>query len=678
MKKEFRFRLIIFSLIIILALYLLFNFNIKLTGFAAYNTPDGSCGATPSVDSTFDVDQVCDMIGNGPTLSANGITLNCQNNQLTADTTSIGIRTIANNTIIKNCKVISGNQNYNLSGNNLLIKDSSSSSPTGSDIVLSPNLNATLLNTTFTEDGTLSKLSVGTNSHLMIQYYAIINVTNATGSPVAANVSVYNESIYATSVSGVADASGLYYLNITDRAKDDSAVTNFYYQINVSITGNSSTNYSIDITPTTSYAIITMQVNQPVSASDSTAPNVTLLSPADGVSATTTDYTLSYNVTDNSSIANCSLYISGSYFNVSTSITKNISQTFSKTFSTGSTTWQIRCTDSYNNIGSSATRTVTVTSTSTGGTTGGGGGITTNTSCSNLCTIGTNISSCENSTTLKYKPCGYYNSGGCTQWLSYYKYLNCPSGMECRNNECRKICVNQCSPSDYPKKENSQIISCSLVDNCYELSYENCSNPNCEEVVASPEPEKTSPTFPLFDLPPEIIRITGYVGGTAVVLYTIDWLWLWILSSLIPFSLLRLRHFCVSFIDNSKLILRDEEDIDNLAEKLASQMKVKMYKAEGTNKICKYIFDKSGFLEIERGYFTIINAHFPSKRRAKKFKKSLYKLLVRIFKPADRKEKKKLKLRINFVKETVSVFAALRSLSRAKKLRKISERFAKR
>jgi hypothetical protein len=86
---------------------------------------------------------------------------------------------------------------------------------------------------------------------------------------------------------------------------------------------------------------------------DSSAPNITLVSPDDG--NLTTEHTIVFNyiVTDDTGIANCSLYIDGNLNQTDSSVSNNTLQSFSLTLADGSYTWQIRCYDStsYTNLG---------------------------------------------------------------------------------------------------------------------------------------------------------------------------------------------------------------------------------------------------------------------------------------------------------------------------------------
>ena len=93
-------------------------------------------------------------------------------------------------------------------------------------------------------------------------------------------------------------------------------------------------------------------------------PDVFLVSPVNNYTETSTDnVTFTYNVSDDSDIANCTIYIDGDadYNQTDTSITKDVNQTFSQVFeSNGNYTWNITCLDSQGNRGWSANRNITL------------------------------------------------------------------------------------------------------------------------------------------------------------------------------------------------------------------------------------------------------------------------------------------------------------------------------
>lgn len=111
-------------------------------------------------------------------------------------------------------------------------------------------------------------------------------------------------------------------------------------------------------------------------------PNVTINSPVNAYSETSSSSTLtfSYNISDNLNVSSCDLIIGGSVSVTNNTITNQTAiQSFSKTLSSGSYTWSVNCTDIAGNTGNSSSRSLTINSpasstVSSGGGGGGGGG----------------------------------------------------------------------------------------------------------------------------------------------------------------------------------------------------------------------------------------------------------------------------------------------------------------
>lgn len=105
---------------------------------------------------------------------------------------------------------------------------------------------------------------------------------------------------------------------------------------------------------------------------DTTAPEITLISPADLTSSTTNAYNFTFNVADANNVSNCSLIFDGlivkNLTEVNTSETNGI---YYSSLSIGTHTWSINCTDVAKNVGNSPTRTLIVRapSSSSSGTT---------------------------------------------------------------------------------------------------------------------------------------------------------------------------------------------------------------------------------------------------------------------------------------------------------------------
>jgi len=110
--------------------------------------------------------------------------------------------------------------------------------------------------------------------------------------------------------------------------------------------------------------------------SDFDSPNVTLISPVDSASYTSNSQSIifSYNVSDYSSLSNCSLIINGVVNLTNTSINKSATNLITQTFTPASYTWNINCSDALLNVGNSSSRSFTVTAPATSSSSGGGGG----------------------------------------------------------------------------------------------------------------------------------------------------------------------------------------------------------------------------------------------------------------------------------------------------------------
>ena len=110
---------------------------------------------------------------------------------------------------------------------------------------------------------------------------------------------------------------------------------------------------------------------------ESVPPEIVLVSPADGHSTTSATVNFLYTVNDSYDVSNCSLIINGAVDKIDPTITKEIQQTFSELFSSGTYTWAIRCSDVLGNQGDSSSAVLIVIAPAggdTGGRGGGGGG----------------------------------------------------------------------------------------------------------------------------------------------------------------------------------------------------------------------------------------------------------------------------------------------------------------
>ncbi|MCK5177881.1 MAG: hypothetical protein KAQ92_09215, partial [Candidatus Aenigmarchaeota archaeon] len=181
--------------------------------------------------------------------------------------------------------------------------------------------------------------------------------------------------------------------------------------------------------------------------SDTTQPNITLISPSNTSTWTSSStVTFTYDVTDNSNITNCSLLINGAIDQTDTTITTNISQTFTKTLVNANYNWAVSCYDYDNNSGNSTTYQLTVSHTappaddppaeggSSSGGGGGGGGVL---PVPKECTINSNCSlskyCLKNKCVAIECECGYIKNHEC---IEYECCSDADCNYKCENHKC--------------------------------------------------------------------------------------------------------------------------------------------------------------------------------------------------------------------------------------------------
>ena len=108
---------------------------------------------------------------------------------------------------------------------------------------------------------------------------------------------------------------------------------------------------------------------------DTTKPEISLLSPSNGSTQTSSSITFNYNVTDNFNLTSCSLVFNGATDQTDTTITQGISQSFSKSsISNGDYTWRVNCLDIASNQNTSLTYDIEINVASSGGGDSSGSG----------------------------------------------------------------------------------------------------------------------------------------------------------------------------------------------------------------------------------------------------------------------------------------------------------------
>lgn len=161
------------------------------------------------------------------------------------------------------------------------------------------------------------------------------------------------------------------YINLTARlslpeseyievSMDDSLIMNGSSPIsNVSYFTNPGV-YNLSVSFNGSENYTQSQLDYLIIIKDTSLPNVSLLTPPSEQFISTAQATFQYNVSDKSSIKNCSLYINGTLNITDTEIIRDTPQTFQQSFLDGKYRWQVKCYDSENNLGQSGIRNFTV------------------------------------------------------------------------------------------------------------------------------------------------------------------------------------------------------------------------------------------------------------------------------------------------------------------------------
>ncbi|MFC1648284.1 hypothetical protein ACFL1B_02385 [Nanoarchaeota archaeon] len=92
-----------------------------------------------------------------------------------------------------------------------------------------------------------------------------------------------------------------------------------------------------------------------VTVQDTTEPVVTLISPQEGATSSSSSVYFYYNVTDDSPIQNCSLYINSSLIDTDDIVVRNITQSFTQPLANGSFSYHIICYDNFDNYDQTGT-----------------------------------------------------------------------------------------------------------------------------------------------------------------------------------------------------------------------------------------------------------------------------------------------------------------------------------
>lgn len=156
-------------------------------------------------------------------------------------------------------------------------------------------------------------------------------------------------------------------LNITTAYKAETTNLDIYFTFdNVAVNNEKTLNFSItaavgeDIAGEAQsdryYHFLGLPYNFTKTIQPDTSPPVVRLEIENNTNFTTISAVLNYNVSDSSSIANCSLYINNSINITNSSISKGTTQTFSLSAKNGDYTWKITCYDIFSQLGNSTTQ----------------------------------------------------------------------------------------------------------------------------------------------------------------------------------------------------------------------------------------------------------------------------------------------------------------------------------
>jgi hypothetical protein len=118
--------------------------------------------------------------------------------------------------------------------------------------------------------------------------------------------------------------------------------------------------YNLTIVTTNSSSII--NTNLTITINDITNPVISLISPVNLESSTTSGYNFTFNVTDINSITNCNLILDGNIINNLTSVnnTGGTNGMYNSSLGVATHIWSVNCTDSSGNVANSSSFTLSV------------------------------------------------------------------------------------------------------------------------------------------------------------------------------------------------------------------------------------------------------------------------------------------------------------------------------
>jgi hypothetical protein len=293
-----------FSVIVFVCLYSLIFSGFNLLGFVVYGAAMDFCGANVYESSSFSTGQVCDGVApstNGGIINTSGVILNCGYAATgEASTNTFGLKINASNATVINCNFQNFGYNLNISGNNSLVINTAITGGTfKNQSIISPGMKSTWINVSFAS----SAVQVLSGAQVHVQYYVLVNVTDAAGAVVSgASVGIWNESALASQLAGTTDASGYARFNVTQMVKENAGDTNFSYLVNATYLGTTAANRTFKPSPSTGTMVVSLRI------SDASAPLISIISPLNKTYASTT---IDFNVSLNENTSWCGFSLNG-------------------------------------------------------------------------------------------------------------------------------------------------------------------------------------------------------------------------------------------------------------------------------------------------------------------------------------------------------------------------------
>lgn len=209
-----------------------------------------------------------------------------------------------------------------------------------------------IINSTYNSS---AEVFIDTNNTLTRKWYYSTFVNDTDGNVISsANVSIYDNS-GSLVFSSLTNSSGLIGQQILTEYFANS--TNKYYSTNytLNISKEGYSNYSTSINLTTN-------INSIITLAENIAPNITLVSPINSYSETSSSSTINFqfNVSDESNLMNCTVYLNGVSYSNTSAVSKSATNIIPISVTPNSYSWYVNCTDSLGNIGNSTTNFFTI------------------------------------------------------------------------------------------------------------------------------------------------------------------------------------------------------------------------------------------------------------------------------------------------------------------------------